>query len=252
MSELKRDKSKPEFAKELFYEAFGDTEEFLSLFERTAFSPDRCHYIYDGDEVVSALYWFDCEYLGERLAYIYGVATAKKKRGQGLCHRLFKEAHALLKEKGYAGAILVPAKTELYGLYESMGYKTVTTLNERICKKSDATIDFNRINKDEYKAKRRLFLPEGSVIEEGAALDFLDGYSEFYLGEDFLIVLSRDEGGVYSPELLGNPDAFPAVLRTLGYDGGRVRTPGEGRPFAMYYPFVEALVPPKYFGLALD
>jgi hypothetical protein len=62
----------------LWKEAFGDSDDFLDMFWRTAFSYDRCRCVTVDGEVAAALYWFDCECRGERVAYIYAVATAKK------------------------------------------------------------------------------------------------------------------------------------------------------------------------------
>ena len=79
---------------DLWKEAFGDSDAFLDDFDRTAFSPERYCAIIIESEVVSALYFFDCEYEGGRLAYIYAVATAKDYRGQGLCRKLLDDLKA--------------------------------------------------------------------------------------------------------------------------------------------------------------
>ena len=40
----------------LWQQAFGDSDETLDAFFATGFSPDRCHYLTENDTVVSALY----------------------------------------------------------------------------------------------------------------------------------------------------------------------------------------------------
>ena len=87
--------------KALWQEAFGDSKETVDAFFATGFSQDRCHYIVENNVPVSALYWFNCELSGCKLAYIYAVATLKSHRGKGLARRLMEEAHQILKEQGY-------------------------------------------------------------------------------------------------------------------------------------------------------
>ncbi len=240
------------FAKELFYEAFGDSEDYLNRFERIAFSPDRCHYLTEGGEVVSALYWFDCVCLDRHLAYVYGVATKRSHRGRGLCHRLFDETHEILANRGYDGVILVPASEELFGFYERMGYRIATSIAEMLVKAAEQTVALKKIDKNEYAKERRKFLPDGAVIQEGVTLDFLATYSDFYRGDDFVFVLTNGDE-LFSPELLGNRSVMGRIVKTFGFDNGIFRTNGENRSFAMYRPLTPfGEITPKYFGLALD
>ena len=74
----------------LWKEAFGDGDAFLDTFFATAYLPSRTRCMVEGGEVVSALYWFDCEYSGKRIAYLYAVATAEKHRGRGYCQSLLE------------------------------------------------------------------------------------------------------------------------------------------------------------------
>ena len=54
--------------RQLWQEAFGDTDAFLDLFERTAFSEDRCLCLTEGNALAAALYWFDCMVHGRACA----------------------------------------------------------------------------------------------------------------------------------------------------------------------------------------
>ena len=56
--------------RQLWQEAFGDSDAFLDGFFDTGFSPRRCLCVTDG-EPVAAVYWFDCRFAGEKLAYLY-------------------------------------------------------------------------------------------------------------------------------------------------------------------------------------
>ena len=66
--------------RQLWRQAFGDTDAFLDIFFSTAFSPERCRCVL-ADGAVAALYWFSCQSDGQPLAYLYAVATSQKFRG---------------------------------------------------------------------------------------------------------------------------------------------------------------------------
>ena len=237
----------------LWREAFGDTEEFLDAFEKTAFSPDRCLCISEGDEVLAALYWFDVTLEGQRLAYLYAIATAKAHRGKGLCHRLMTHAHAHLGALGYAGTLLVPSKPSLFALYEGLGYRTCSHIGELSCEASKATATLRVLSAKEYEAYRRTLLPTNGVLQENESIAFLETMASFYAGDGFLLAARREDGVLHGIELLGDVQNAPAVLAALGCTKGIFRIPVGNKPFAMYRPLSDTALPsPIYFGLALD
>lgn len=236
----------------LWQEAFGDTDAFLDSFFATGYSPERCHFIEENSVPVSALYWFDCELNGQKLAYLYAVATDEKHRGKGFARRLMEETHEILKEQGYAGAILVPGGKDLFAMYEKLGYHTVTTVSEFAAQQGSTPADLTPIDAAEFSKLRRQYLLGGGVIQEGAALNFLQTYCRFYAGEDFLLAAAEADGVLRAQELLGNTAAVPGILQTLGYENGTFRTPGNDRNFAMLLPLTKNCPIPAYFGLALD
>ena len=79
--------------RQLWQEAFGDDDAFLELFYTFGFAPDRCRCVTVDGKVAAALYWFDCQYQGRPLAYLYGVATRKAFRGKGLCRAVAETTH---------------------------------------------------------------------------------------------------------------------------------------------------------------
>ena len=95
----------------------------MDSFFRAAFSAERCRCVCANGTVAAALYWFDVRCGGEKLAYLYAVATHPRYRGRGLCRELMENTHALLKDRGYQGAILVPQEAGLYRMYGNMGYQ---------------------------------------------------------------------------------------------------------------------------------
>lgn len=238
--------------RQLWQEVFGDSDGFLDAFFATGFSPDRCHCISEGDEPVSALYWFDCSLGGHRLAYLYAVATAESRRGQGLAHRLLEQTHTILKSRGYSGVLLVPGTESLFAFYRKFGYRTVSKVSEFSCVWGDSAAPLRKVDLAEYARLRQQLLPEGGVVQEKETLAFLQTQAHFYAGEDFLLTAADDNGTLLVQELLGNPDAAPGILRALNIPAGRFRTPGTDRDFAMLLPLQENCPVPAYFGLALD
>ena len=103
--------------KQLWQEAFGDDDAFLESFFSVAFSPNHCRCLFLSGQVAAALYWFDCSWKEEKVAYIYAVATDKAFRGRGLCSALMKDTHKHLFSQGYRGAALVPGNQGLFQLY---------------------------------------------------------------------------------------------------------------------------------------
>ncbi len=238
--------------RQLWKTAFGDTEDFLDLFFGTAFSPDRYRCIVAEEQVIAALYWFDCECAGQKYAYLYAVATHPDYRGQGLCRRLMENTHGLLRSRGYAGAVLVPQETGLRTMYASMGYREATCVSELFCNASEETVDIRLVNAAEYALLRRQYLPADGVVQEGENLAFLNTMAKFYAGEDFLLAAAGEKDSLWAMELLGNLEKAPGILKTLGYPCGTFRTLGDDKPFAMDLPLNQTAVRLGYFGLAFD
>lgn len=236
----------------LWQEAFGDSEEALDSFFATGFSPDRYHCISEDGIPVSALYWFDCSLDGHRLAYLYAVATLKSHRGKGLAHRLMRETHEILKKQSYAGAVLVPGTADLSAFYEKLGYRTVTTVKEFTCSEAHKPVALEEVTATAYARLRNHLLPPGGVVQEGAALDYLQACAKLYAGEGFLLSAAAEGDCLQVQEFLGNTSLAPRILTALGMAKGNFRTPGEDREFAMFLPFQAECPIPSYFGLALD
>ena len=235
----------------LWKEAFGDEDAFLDLFFDNGFSPDRCRCVTLEGQVAAALYWLNCQCNGQKIAYLYAVATRKSCRGKGLCAALMADTHSLLTQMGYAGAVLVPGDAGLFRLYGKIGYETCSAITEISCSAGAKPVPLEAVGPEEYARLRRELLPEGGVIQEGENLAFLGKLTRFYTGDGFLLCASIDNGRLRAPELLGDITAGPGILAALGIPEGAFRFPGSGRPFAMYHPLTSAPAP-RYFGLAFD
>lgn len=235
----------------LWMDAFGDSEEFWHAFLTKADPVNHCRLVRDEERVAAALYWFDCQWEGKKLAYLYGVATLSQYRGQGICRALMGQTHDDLKALGYAGCILHPGGPELFGMYEKLGYTTGPKIREFVCAAGEP-MELRRLTQEEYALLRRRYLPEGGVIQEGETLALLGALSCFYAGENCLLVCVPEKGELAISELLGDEETAPGVIAALGYTRGKVRVPGEGSPFTMYHSLEEDSAMPKYFGLAMD
>ena len=172
----------------LWKEAFGDTDAFLDAFFHTAFSPRRCRCITEEGMAKSVLYWFEVTCDDQRYAYLYAVATAAECRGRGLFSMLLEDTKRVLQSEGYAGILLVPQSEPLARMYEKFGF-TVCTLNqEYTVRAGEAATPLREIGAQEYVKLRRRMLPAGSVLQEGVTLDFLATQYHFWAGEGWIAI----------------------------------------------------------------
>lgn len=225
----------------LFTEAFTDAW-FTELFFSRGYSPDRCFAAVENG-ILAAMHWFDCSVDGKKAAYVYGIATFEAQRGRGIGSRLIRAGLEFLKAQGYEAVLLVPAEESLFGYYERFGFSAVSSIREETVT-AGAPLPVCKLTVSEYAALRRNYLPANGVIQEGPALELLDGYADFYAADRALCAVS----GRVVWELLGDKKDAPGILGALGKPEALVRTPGEGQPFAMGVGLDE----PVYFGLALD
>ncbi len=240
-----------EALKELWALAFGDSWESITLFFQTAYHPRRCRLLTDGDRVCAALHWLDCEFSGERFAYIYAVATHPDDRGRGLCRQLMKETHQQLRKQGYAGAVLMPAEAGLRQMYAKMGYRECSSIHQFDCH-AGKPVAVRSIDRGEYARLRRQFLPANGLIQEKENLAYLETYAGLYAGKDFLLAAVHEEDRLFGMELLGNAQAAPGILGAMGYREGTFRTPGDDIPFGMGISLKDNVSLPGYLGLAFD
>lgn len=234
----------------LWQEAFGDSDAFLNSFFSLAFAPERCRCVTAENRIVAALYWFDCTCRGEKMAYLYAVATAEGCRGKGLCRALMEDTHDHLRKLGYQGTVLVPASERLRQMYGKMGYLPGTTVSELTGEPGETAVDIQALDAGEYERRRRALMPSGGVLQEGALTALLQDQCGLFGGEDFLLAAWVEDGVLHAEELLGDQSAAPGVLRALGAEKGIFRIPGEKKPFAMYCPLTENCPKPGYFGIS--
>lgn len=236
----------------LWKEAFGEYDGFWELFLDTAFLPDHCRCVTENGQIIAGLYWFDCSCGHDTIAYVYAVVTDPRHRGKGLCRKLMADVHDLLKKRGYASVMLVPADNALREMYRKLGYEDCTSIGEFSCVSGNTATEIRCIKENEYTALRRKFLPENGVLQEGLNLTFLAAQAQLFTGTDFLLAAYLENGLLHGIELLGNPETAPGILRAIGCETGKFQIPGTEKPFAMIYKLTENAVKPTYFGFSFD
>ena len=227
--------------RDLFTEAFGDAA-FTDLFFRTGYAPERCLMACSG-EILAALHWFDCTLESQKAAYLYGIATFEAHRGLGIASRLIRSALAVLEDQGYGPVFLVPAEESLFGYYERLGFRPISTIQEFFANAA-RPLPLRKLTVTEYAEMRKRLLPEHSILQEGACLDLFGAYADFYATDRSLCAVT--DHMVW--ELLGDVSEASGILAALELPCATVRTPGTGRPFAMAVKADR----PVYLGLAFD
>ena len=238
--------------RQLWKTAFGDDDGFLDDFFALAWQADHSLCAREGEGLAGMLYWLDGSCGGQKIGYLYAVATAPACRGRGICRRLLEQAEQILKSRGYGAALLVPGSPGLRGMYEKLGWKTVTKVDVFACRAEEQLLTLRRVEKEEYAILRRAQLPAGGVVQEGKSLDFLASQEQFFAGNGVLLAGHWDNGRLITAEYLGDPQLAPGVLWALGADSGSFRSPGGGIPFAMEKRLSEKAPEIRYFGLAFD
>lgn len=237
--------------RQLWKQAFGDTEGFLDGFFRTGFTSQRCRCLTVEEQLAAALYWFDCNYQNKKFAYLYAVATDEAYRGKGLCRALLENTHRHLQTAGYSGCVLVPGNQQLFNMYEKMGYIAFCPMEQKTVVSGNTAVNIQPVTPNTYMTLRSQRLPAGSILQEEPAFLFASTFCEFYAGEDILLCCAKENSTLYFQEYLGDPALLGSVVNTLGYQNAVVNLPGGDKPFAMYRP-LEEIQAPVYFGMPLN
>ena len=233
----------------LWKEAFQDEDDFLDAFFSTAFHPERCLCISWAEDPVAAIYWMDCTLRGEKVAYLYALVTLESYRSQGYARNLLRRTHEVLKARGYAAALLMPGSKYLARWYQREGYEYCGGTAEFAAKAAPEASILRPVTAAEYGALRKQYLPEGSVIQGDAALEFLATQAKLYAGDGCLMAVQTTLWDtIVVPEYLGDPEKAPGALAALGHPKAPFRTPGGTQSIAMFRSLTDPPIqPPSYF-----
>lgn len=241
----------------LWQEAFEDPDSFLDCFFSIAFSENRCGVAVWQDAPVGMAFWFPCTCRGQRVAYLYAVATRKEMQGQGICTGLLAWLRESLQARGIGGLLLVPETASLARFYGAMGYRPCCPQGRIRVSASGPAIQLKPVSPRRYGELRQKLLPPGAVWQEGCNLEFQAAVSRLYSGKDLLLSARvQKDGSLLAQELLCRDPvtAAPGILKALKRESGIFRVPyPKGRPFAMFLP-LEGWTggPPAYFAFAFD
>lgn len=110
----------------LWQSVFDDTPEFIRLFFDRIYSDENALSFEKDGQVVSALHMlpYSMTYLGKEVpvSYIYGACTLESERGKGYMAELLERAFDLMRERGIAFTVLIPAESWLFNYYHRFGY----------------------------------------------------------------------------------------------------------------------------------
>ena len=236
----------------LWREAFGD-DGWVHLFESFAFSKDRCLCAFEGERVLSMLFWFDYTMDDQKVAYLYGIATKKEMQGKGICHALMRYAHSHLKSLKYQSAILVPSSEPLFPFYKKMGYQIATYADIVTCTPSGDTIDLCEIAQKKYAEMRKEYLTSNSVIESDEALRLVAATDKFYAANDCLFCGRIENGQYITTEFFGNKSRCKEIVNHFQCKQGRFRIHDRKTPFSLYLPLTnKQSAVPSYLGIAFE
>jgi GNAT superfamily N-acetyltransferase len=111
---------------DLWRASFGDPEDFIRLWFGRVYREEDTLAATEGGRVVAALqtvpYAMTCH--GERVAaaYVCGVCTLPSERGKGRMTALMRQAMGVMRDRGFALAMLVPASEWLFDYYRRFGF----------------------------------------------------------------------------------------------------------------------------------
>ena len=220
--------------RQLWKQAFGDSDGFLDGFFEKGFAFHRCRCIRHEGSIAAALYWFDCTWKSKKVAYIYAVATDNTFRGKGLCRTLMEDTHKHLQNLGYAGAALVPGNQALLSMYKKFGYRSFCPIKKATIPQKEV-MGAIPITPAEYGLLRQDMLGANAVLHGDTALDFFATYGKFYKVRNTIFCGYQEGEAFHSQEVLGQ---F-SVQQTDFSE-------------AMYLSLTGENVLPDYFGIPLN
>ena len=234
--------------RELWKEAFSDEDGFLDLFFEKVFTPDHALVLKNDGKTVSALYIIDCEFSGQKIGYVYAVATDKAERGQGFATHLLEYSDKYMRSCGYSAALLRPANKKLFDFYINLGYD-ILLKKDQFEVEAEGICEIDKTDRKEFARKRRELAPKGAVLQDGSALALLE--DKLDCGEGFLLVAEKRNTLLYAEEFLGDRKKAAAITAALGCRTGIFNSVGNARPFALLKNYNLSEIP-TYFGIAVE
>ena len=241
----------------LWQTCFEEPARPVNLFLRTAFRPENCAVLLEGERLAAAVHLLPCRVLlpggaEAKAHYVYAAATFPEFRGRGCMTSLLGFAAELGAARGQAYSVVLPAHEGLVPLYEKAGYApffsvTQETADARLISANASPPAPGRrlASFSQLCARRREVLSErpGSVLWDENAFFYAAESARVYGGK----LLVCGEGETLSWALCGMADgccevaewmAHPAkkaellglLLRACPAPSCRFRLPAGGEP----------------------
>lgn len=107
----------------LWKETFGDSNEFINSFMRHYSKQESLMTVKENGQLVSMLHILPFTMNGDKVGYIYAVATAEEHRNKGYASFLLKKAVETAKREKLAALVTIPASKALRSYYKRFGFK---------------------------------------------------------------------------------------------------------------------------------
>lgn len=181
----------------LWKEAFGDTDQDISLFFQHHAAAQTLVCVERG-EVCAMLSWFWMRLVlpdktTRRAAYLYAVATRRAYRGRGLAGTLLREAERCLQAEGAACVFLSPASESLFDFYARFGYQRALSRAESVCAAEDCGLQLCAASPEDYAAARDPLL-RGGYVAYGESLSYQQALCRETGGGLYLLSRGRECG----------------------------------------------------------
>lgn len=246
----------------LWKEAFGDSEEVVSVFLNRF---GKYMLVFEeNNTVISMLTVLPVKLNEKKGRYVYAVATRKEFRGNGYAGRLIEYAKRLIEEKNESFLVILPQSESLFGFYEKFGFselKCAVPISEKVSFETKSNITADEITAKEYFECRKRYFKGKNYVEW--SIEKLEFFAEIYNGIYLKILENGEEAGyafcyfcenklIMSELLIGEDKA--GIIGEIGRFFGKeeiigVRERKNGERFAMIYP---KELDYSYFGIGMN
>ncbi len=275
------DKAMIPWLKEIWQEAFGDDDAYISFFYDNRFTGSNTLVWLEAQKPVAMLTLLPAKIVVEDrlhpVKYIYGVATKAEYRGRGISTALLDYVKEQA-ERDKEWLALVPASESLFDFYKRLGYHTafylkeLTIYNEQIKTAPKAVYSCSDLSAEEYRALRdSRFAKSGYVLWDVDAIDYvlrenrLVGGTAVKItlnGDSYLLLYRKKDHILQVRETSLNEDNLIPVLTGVALQEEchtiRVRLPEDFRAdmpalaFGMLYAKSSIALTNAYLNLVLD
>ena len=198
---------------ELWIEAFGDDEKFISSFLNAYMIPEyNVPVVSEGGKIISALYLIDFPIYSSRnnlgdCAYLFAAATNKNYRNKGYMSRLISYSAELCKNRGLKAIFLFPQNKELFEYYKKFGFKTIYAAKKIIVGQRPASAA--PLGEPEFR------LVEKDITDVKVFDGLYDSYTEFTAKQELAPMKDRLFYFKCASSYIDTPNAHFAVFEKI-------------------------------------